>query len=305
MNILVTGSSGFVGSYLIKSIETYSHVAKKLSFTAFLKESYDKSLFSNISVVVHCAARVHVMNDKSLDPLSKYRVVNTTGTIHLARAAVKAGVKRFIFVSSIKVNGESTSARRPFTSDDPRSPKDFYGQSKSEAEEQLLGIAKETGLEVVIIRPPLIYGPGVKANFATLLKFVEKGLPLPFGCIKNNKRSLVSVGNLTDLIATCIDHPKASGQVFLVSDDHDVSTASMVTHISRALGKSSKLLTVPLWCYRLFGKLAGKVDAVDRLLGSLQVDITYTKDRLNWAPPITLEDGFKETADDFLLHKNN
>lgn len=243
------------------------------------------------------------MDDASNNPLDDYRDVNVRGTLNLARQAVDAGVKRFIFISSIKVNGESTQLGKPFRFDDQRSPEDFYGQSKSEAEEQLLQLAKETSLEVVIIRPTLVYGPGVKANFASLLNLVSKGLPLPFRCIKDNKRSLVSVDNLVDLIVTCIDHPKAINQVFLVSDDNDVSTNEMVQQMAKALDKSQWQLPIPTACYRLVGKVLGKEDVINRLLGSLQVDITHTKDTLGWKPPQTLEDGFKQTADAFLQSK--
>ncbi|MCU8093306.1 SDR family oxidoreductase [Shewanella sp. SM20] len=318
MKVLLTGTTGFVGSVLISKLKKCTHV-KVLSAVRKLSSSIDddsivvgdidgstdySATINCVDVIIHCAARVHVMNDGCVDPLSLYREVNTAGTINLARQAFEAGVKRFIFISSIKVNGESTEIGKPFTESDVRNPEDFYGQSKSEAEEQLLKLAKGTGLEVVIIRPTLVYGPGVKANFASLLNLVSKGLPLPFGCITDNKRSLVSVKNLVDLIVTCIDHPKAANQVFLVSDDHDVSTASMVKHMSKALGKSSRLLPVPLWCYRLVGKITGKSDVVNRLVGSLQVDITHTKKTLGWAPPQTLEEGFKETADAFLSNKN-
>jgi nucleoside-diphosphate-sugar epimerase len=312
--ILITGSNGFLGSHLLKEnpqlelrlIDRNNSNHPKYDFwqaSIDSQTSYIDAL-KDIQAVIHCAARVHVMNDASDDPLSSYREVNTVGTINLARQAVEAGVKRFIFISSIKVNGESTLNGQPFCSNDTRNPEDFYGQSKSEAEEQLLELAKITGLEVVIIRPTLVYGPGVKANFASLLNLVSKGLPLPFGCITDNKRSLVSVKNLVDLIVTCVDHPKAANQVFLVSDDHDVSTASMVKHMSHALGKSCISIPVPLWCYRLVGKLTGKSDVVDRLVGSLQVDISHTKNTLAWIPPQTLEDGFKETVEYFLLNKN-
>ncbi len=312
--ILITGSNGFLASYLVDFTKTFdirlldrntnTHPGY-LFFKRCIGASEDYSdALDGVKIVIHCAARVHLMNDKSLDPLKEFRQVNTEGTINLARQAINSGAKRFIFISSVKVNGESTDIGRPYTTSDFRKPEDFYGQSKSEAEEQLLELAKETGLEVVIIRPTLVYGPGVKANFASLLNLVAKGVPLPFGCINSNKRSLVSVKNLVDLIVTCIDHPNAVNQVFLVSDDHDVSTASMVKHMSQALGKSCRLLPVPLWCYRLAGKLTGKTDVVDRLLGSLQVDIKHTKDTLGWTPPQTLEEGFKETAEAFLLNKN-
>jgi UDP-glucose 4-epimerase len=311
----ITGATGFVGNILAKTLD--ANVSKiygrnkpkgfssKFFYQGSIHQASDFTEFiTGLDVIIHCAARVHVMDDVSDDPLADFREVNTSGTLNLASQAAIAGVKRFIFVSSIKVNGESTLLGKPFDSKSERNPEDFYGKSKSEAEIQLLQLAKDTGMEVVIIRPTLVYGPGVKANFASLLKLVSKGSPLPFGCIKDNKRSLVSVKNLVDLIVTCIDHPKAVNQVFLVSDDHDVSTASMVKHMSQALGKSSMLLPVPLWCYRVVGKLTGKTDVVDRLLGSLQVDITHTKNTLGWAPPQTLEEGFKETADAFILNQN-
>ncbi|TVL09946.1 UDP-glucose 4-epimerase [Shewanella algae] len=314
MKVGITGGSGFVGRALFEQLkllnlveigrsEVFEGRNDFISYDLCSNTDVVDSLKS-LDVVIHCAARVHVMEDTVNEPLEEYRKVNTIGTLNLARQAIAAGVHRFIFISSIKVNGESTSIGKPFTRSEFRKPEDFYGQSKSEAEEQLLALAEETGLEVVIIRPTLVYGPGVKANFASLLNLVSKGFPLPFGCITDNKRSLVSVNNLVDLIVTCIDHPKAANEVFLVSDDHDVSTASMVKQMSQALGKSCRLLPVPLWCYRLIGKLTGKMDVVDRLLGSLQVDITHTKDTLGWIPPQTLEDGFKETAKDFLLNKN-
>lgn len=312
--ILITGSNGFLASYLLKNnpqldVRLIDRNNNKHSRSDFFKASINScttyiDVLEDIKTVIHCAARVHLMNDESNDPLNDYREVNTAGTMNLARQAMEAGVKRFIFISSIKVNGESTQLGHPFSSSDTRSPADFYGQSKSEAEEQLLQYAVETGLEVVIIRPTLVYGPGVKANFASLLKLVSKGVPLPFGCITSNKRSLVSVTNLVDLIVTCIDHPKAVNQVFLVSDDNDVSTASMVKHMSKALGKSNTMLSVPLWCYQIIAKLTRKQDVVNRLLGSLQVDITHTKKTLGWEPPQTIEEGFKETADAFLLNKN-
>ncbi|WP_351089080.1 SDR family oxidoreductase [Shewanella sp. S1-49-MNA-CIBAN-0167] len=318
MKLLLTGASGFVGLNMLEKLSGYDlHVIsrsnngrfndfKGLSF--FQNEidadtNYNDAL-TNRDVIIHCAARAHIMSDEALEPLAEYRKVNTSGTMNLARQAVRSGIKRFIYISSIKVNGESTELNKPFKSSDNRVPKDFYGQSKSEAEVQLLQLSKETGLEVVIIRPTLVYGPGVKANFASLMNHVSKGFPLPFRCITKNMRSLVSVKNLVDLIVTCIEHPKAANQVFLVSDDHDISTASMVKHMSQALGKSRTLLPVPLWCYRLFGKLVGKADLVNRLLGSLQVDITHTKETLGWVPPQTLEEGFKETAEAFLLNKN-
>lgn len=318
MSLLLTGSSGFLGKYLLQGVIARGYEFKLLSRSLLGSIAIDKQIlvndfkaisrsddmFSDIDIVVHCAARVHIMNDGSSNPLEAFREVNTCGTLNLAQQAADGGVKRFIFISSIKVNGESTELGHPFKSDDIFIPTDSYGLSKYEAEVGLKKIAEQTGMEVVVIRPTLVYGPGVKANFASLMNLVSKGAPLPFGCITANKRSLVSVNNLVDLIVTCIHHPKAVNQVFLVSDDNDVSTASMVKHMSKALGKSNRLLPVPLWCYRLVGKLTGKKDVVNRLLGSLQVDISHTKETLGWLPPQTIEEGFKETADAFLLNKN-
>ncbi|KAB7664664.1 UDP-glucose 4-epimerase family protein [Plesiomonas shigelloides] len=316
MKILLTGSTGFIGKHILKSIKEPNSVVvlgrnrPSDYFGEFieydLKNMSDMRLhIRGVDVVIHSAARAHIMNDVSLEPLEEYRLVNTVATLKLAKLAVESGVKRFIFISSIKVNGESTSNNIPFKSSDQYDFKDDYGQSKSEAESQLLKLSKETGMEVVIIRPTLVYGPGVKANFASLMGLVAKGIPLPFGCITNNKRSLVSVDNLVDLIITCIDHPKAVNQVFLVSDDYDVSTSEMVRHIAVALDKLDWQLPVPVWCYKLIGKLFNKSDVVDRLTGSLQVDISHTKETLGWAPPQTLQEGFKKTAEAFINSKQN
>ncbi|MFL7040953.1 SDR family oxidoreductase [Vibrio lentus] len=316
MTILVTGASGFVGTKLLEHFP-YDEVIglgreKPLNLAShqFIEAEiggvtdYSTAL-SDVSVVIHLAARVHVMGDSVENPLDAYREINTLGTMNLARQAVNAGVKRFVFISSIKVNGESSTSGYPFTYADKRKPEDFYGQSKSEAEEQLLALAEETGLEVVIIRPTLVYGTGVKANFASLMNLVSKGFPLPFGLINSNKRSLVSVTNLVDLIVTCIEHPKAKNQVFLVSDDHDVSTSEMVKQMSVACGKKNFQLPVPAWCYKFAGKLLKKEDVVDRLIGSLQVDISHTKETLDWTPPQSLQDGFKKTADYILNKRGN
>ncbi|WP_114765989.1 UDP-glucose 4-epimerase family protein [Vibrio rhodolitus] len=313
--VLLTGSSGFIGNSLIDRLDEYDlsllNRTLKTSVTdehrVFRKEINSagdyRSALLGCNYVIHCAARVHVMNGRGADSLEQYRDINTLGTINLARQASASGVKRFIFISSVKVNGESTSNRNPFTESDIRAASDFYGQSKSEAEELLLELAEETGLEIVIIRPTLVYGPGVKANFSALMKVVSKGFPLPFGCINTNLRSLVSVDNLVDLIITCIKHPKASNQVFLVSDDHDVSTLGMVQEMAKALGRKNWQIPVPIWCFKVLGKLLNKESSVDRLVGSLQVDISHTKETLNWYPPQTLSEGFEKTANWFLKSK--
>ncbi|EKO3645759.1 SDR family oxidoreductase [Vibrio metschnikovii] len=314
--ILITGSNGFLGSHIIERMKgkpltlldrglDNKHPAYPF-FQCEINRNHDYSkVLEGCQTVIHCAARVHIMDDKEAEPLALYREVNTAGTINLAKQAIDSGIKRFIFISSIKVNGEASILEKPFGAGDPHAPQDDYGLSKSEAELQLMELAKDSGMEVVIIRPTLVYGPGVKANFASLMGLVAKGIPLPFGCISNNKRSLVSVDNLVDLIITCIDHPKAANQVFLVSDDHDVSTSEMVREMAIALGKPTWQLPVPIWFYKLAGKLFNKSDVVDRLIGSLQVDISHTKETLDWAPPQTIQEGFKKTAEAFLESKKS
>ncbi|MCO6356699.1 NAD-dependent epimerase/dehydratase family protein [Pseudoalteromonas shioyasakiensis] len=304
-SILITGYSGFVGSLLCKELKNTHQLhllgRKDSDCGVVFKSNIDKdSNFSEslkgVDCVIHSAARVHVMNDDSVDPLAEFKAVNTHGTLNLAKQAVQAGVKRFIFVSSIKVNGESTTGYLPFNASDHPVPEDPYGISKAEAEQQLLELGEKTGMEIVIIRPPLVYGEGVKANFASLMRLVAKGLPLPFRLIKNNKRSLVSVYNLVDLIKVCISHPNAANQVFLASDDHDLSTAEMVALMAKVQNKPNLAIPVPVWCFKLAGKLLGKQAVIDRLTGSLQLDIAHTKNRLNWSPPYSIEHGFKLAA---------
>ncbi|HFQ4921619.1 TPA: UDP-glucose 4-epimerase family protein [Vibrio vulnificus] len=314
--ILITGSNGFLGSHIVERIKGQPFILldrgivnKHPMYPFFQCEinSYHDymKVLQGCQTIIHCAARVHIMDDNEVDPLTLYREANTAGTINLAKQAIDSGVKRFIFISSIKVNGEGTLVGRPFKPEDNHTPEDDYGLSKSEAEKQLVALAKDSGMEVVIIRPTLVYGLGVKANFASLMNLVSKGIPLPFGCITKNKRSLVSVDNLVDLIITCIDHPKAANQVFLVSDDHDISTSEMVREMAIALSKPAWQIPVPIWCYKLVGKLFNKSAVVDRLTGSLQVDISHTKETLGWTPPQSLQEGFKQTAEAFLQSKKN
>ena len=305
--IALTGASGFLGHALLNSLcDTglkclgRSPLSVKANCHFFQGDISAEACFfdflDKVDVLIHCAARVHVMDDSSSDPLLEFRAVNTEGTLNLACQAARAGVKRFIFLSTIKVNGESTSNRMPFTAFDKRLPEDPYGVSKSEAEERLLSLGEETGMEIVIIRPPLVYGEGVKANFASLMKLVAKGFPLPFRALEQNKRSLVSVYNLVDLIKVCIDHPNTANQVFLVSDDNDLSTAQMVALMAKVQDKVNLSLPVPVWCFKLAGKIFKKEAVVDRLVGSLQLDITHTKKTLNWTPPYSVEHGFTKAA---------
>src|SRR5690606_35447103 len=254
---------------------------------------------ADISVVIHSAARVHVMHDTASEPLAKFREVNVDGTLTLARQAADAGVKRFIFISSIKVNGEGTLCGKPYTAFDTPAPEDPYGIAKMEAEQGLRLIADETGMEVVIIRPVLVYGPGVKANFLSMMRWVHKGIPLPLGAI-NNSRSLVSLDNLVDLIVTCIDHPAAANQTFLVSDGEDLSTTELLRRVGAAVDKIARLLPVPQKLLEFGASLLGKKAVAQRLLGYLQVDISHTCSTLGWKPSVTVDEALAKTADFYL-----
>jgi nucleoside-diphosphate-sugar epimerase len=249
-----------------------------------------------VDVLVHAAARAHIMQEDEMDPLAEFRRVNVEGTLNLARQAAKAGVRRFVFISSIKVNGDSTAPGRPFIADDTPAPEDAYGLSKAEAEAQLRQVAQDTGMEVVIIRPPLIYGPGVKGNFASLIRWVRRGLPLPLGAVTHNRRSLVGLDNLVNLILVCTKHPKAANQTFLISDGEDLSTSELLRKIGKALGRPPQLLWVPVGFISLVSSLLGKSKISERLLGSLQVDIHKTCEMLDWRPSVTIDEGLQRAC---------
>ncbi|MGP9833508.1 UDP-glucose 4-epimerase family protein [Marinobacter sp. NSM] len=306
MRILLTGATGFLGIRLSTSLaklerfELYCSMRKpgpcaagRAIVTGELGANTDfKSALENVSVVIHSAARAHVMNDHVVDPLLEYRRVNVAGTLSLARQAAEAGVKRFIFVSSVKVNGELSNERAPFSPKDSPAPEDAYGISKWEAEQGLKAIAKQSGMEVVIVRPPLVYGPGVKGNLARMVKLVRKGVPLPLGSI-HNKRSLVAVDNLVDFIVTCIDHPAAANQVFMISDGHDISTSELLRELGKAMGMPARLVPIPAGLLMFGASLLGKRDVAHRLLGSLQVDISDTEALLGWKPAVSMQDGLR------------
>jgi nucleoside-diphosphate-sugar epimerase len=260
------------------------------------------SYLGGVDAVVHLANRAHVMNEQVSDPLSLYRIINTAGTLQLARQAVAAGVKRFIFISSVKVNGELTLPGKPFRADDVSIPLDPYGLSKYEAEVGLKKIAQETGLEVVVIRPPLIYGPGVKANFLKMMRWVERGIPLPLGSI-HNQRSFVGIDNLLSFISLCLTHPKAAGQTFLVSDDHDLSTSELLRYIAKSMERSSKLLPVPQSILEGVLNLLGQKGIAGKLCASLQLNIQSTKNILDWNPPYSVEDQMNKTIKAYQLEK--
>ena len=322
MQILVTGAHGFVGSALVRRLTTESGHAvigavRSLEHGAApVGAKHDVALrwvelgdlagaalapdvFADIDVIVHCAARVHVMHEVNVDPLAAFRAVNVNGTLKLAQAAALAGVKRFVFLSSVKVHGESTTGTRPLTAEAPLCPADAYARSKLEAEKALLKLAAETGLEVVIVRSPLVYGPGVKANFRSMMVWLDRGVPLPLGAIRN-RRSLVALDNLVDLLTVCLDHPRAAGQAFLVSDGEDLSTTELLRRLGVALGKPARLVPVPAVLLSSAGALLGKRAVTERLCGSLQLDIVKTRSLLGWSPPVSVDRALAMTAADFL-----
>ena len=324
MNILVTGANGFIGRALCERLlaegcQVRGAVRSKVSRTALPagveatpigsigSDTEWGEALAGIDTVVHLAARVHVMDDAAYDPLAAYRQVNVEGTECLAIAAANAGVKRFVYISSVKVNGEKTEVgdqrsegRRSvsklfFSEKDVPEPQDCYGISKWEAEQVLNDIAGKRGLEIVILRPPLVYGPGVRANFLRLVRLVKRGIPLPFGRVKNC-RSLIYIGNLIDAIVTCMTSPNAAGKTYLVSDGEDVSTPDLVRRIAAASERSALMLPVPVWMMLMAGRIIGRSDELERLFGSLTVDISKIRRELNWKPPYTPEEGICETV---------
>lgn len=318
MRILLTGATGFVGRELLERMVSHidlqpvavvrnSAAALTKDVATFRVAGIEgdtdwQPALEAVDAVIHCAARVHVMHDSSSDPLAEFRKVNVDGTLNLARQAARAGVRRFIFISSIKVNGEGTGLGKPYFADCHPAPLDPYGVSKMEAEHGLRDLASETGIELVIIRPVLVYGPGVKANFRSMMNWLRMGVPLPLGAI-HNKRSLVSLDNLVDLIVTCIDHPAAANQTFLVSDGEDLSTTELLRRMSLALGKPARLLPVPAALLESAAAMLGKKNVAQRLCGSLQVDISKTRELLGWVPPVSVDQALRMTADHYLAHK--
>ena len=308
---MITGASGFVGSALLNALNGKNFIAVPVYRQAYNnaacisdinKDTDWSSALENIDVIIHSAARVHIMAETHHDPLTEFRKVNVDGTLNLARQAEKNGVKRFIFLSSIKVNGESTFQGNAFTEHVREIPEDPYSLSKYEAESGLREISDKTGMEVVIIRPPLVYGPNVKANFLNLMKLADTGIPLPFSAI-NNKRSMVYVENLVAFIIKCIDHHAAANQTFLISDGEDVSLAALLRMMRMALGRPARLFTVPTVLFHVAGRFTGKTAVVDRLIGDLQVESSKARELLAWMPPFSVKQSINTTIAAYLAEK--
>ncbi|MDZ4301867.1 MAG: SDR family oxidoreductase [Pseudomonas sp.] len=306
--IAVTGANGFVGRALCARLASEGLAYRPLLRRASAPGDWAvgdigpdtdwSSAMKGVRCVVHCAARVHLLQDSAASPLEAYRAVNVQGSRRLAEQAAAAGVKRLVFLSSIKVNGEHTVPGQAFAASDTPAPQDAYGQSKWEAEMALTEVARDTGLELVVVRPPLVYGPGVRANFLRLMNWVARGVPLPLAQV-NNRRSLVALDNLVDLLLLCTHHPKASGQTWMVSDGHDLSTPDLVRAIGHAMGRPARLFGVPPSLLRLGGQLSGRGAEIDRLLGSLQVNAVPTLRALDWRPPLSVEQGLRRAVMDY------
>ena len=309
--VLVTGAGGFIGQAVCAAFRLRGHEvigalrqrdvvreSAAVNYVAMghMDESTDwSSVVKGVDCVVHLAARVHLMNDSADDPLAEFRRFNVDLTMNLARQAAAAGVRRFVFVSSVKVNGENTPFGQPFTAEDTPLPTDPYGVSKLEAEQLLKKLAETSGMEVVIVRPVLVYGPGVRANFYQMMQWLKKGVPLPLKAL-DNQRSLVAIDNLVDMIATCLSHPAAANQTFLVSDGEDLTVSDLMERTSMALGRRARLLTMPIIFLKFVGRIVGKQAIIHRLCEPLQVDIMKSRVLLNWTPPVTVDTALKGTA---------
>lgn len=311
MKILVTGANGFVGhalhTRLVEQRALVHAVSRKAEHGCTPIGTIDgatdwSDALRGVVAIVHLAARVHIIQDTVSDPLAEFRRDNVESSANLARQAAQSGARRFVFLSSVKVNGEGTNPGQAYGPDDVPAPSDPYGVSKLEAERALWEVAKESGLEVVIIRPPLVYGPGVKANFHMMMRWLKRGIPLPLGAI-HNRRTLVALDNLVDLITTCIHHPAAANQVFMAGDPEDLSTTDLLRRLAAALGVPARLLPIPVSLLEIGAALAGKRTVAQRLFGNLQVDISKAEDILGWTPPVAVDEGLRRAAADFLARR--
>lgn len=294
--VFVTGGTGFVGAHLVGSLKAAAIDVRLLArdrLQRVMAGDDARGLFDGGGAVIHLAARAHVLGETSDALLDLYRAVNRDLTLKLARAAAASGVRRFVFVSSVRVNGSASV--RPFRPEDTPRPDEPYALSKHEAEQGLWEVATATGLEVVVVRPPLVYGPGVKANFRRLLRLAASGLPLPLGAV-GGMRSLVGVRNLCDLLTVCVASPAAPGQMFFASDGEDISLPSLIRELAAGMGRRARLVSVPVPLVRGLAAVVGQAATFDKLTASLQVDASETFARLGWRPPVPLREGLHETA---------
>lgn len=310
MRVLITGASGFIGQRLARTLQARSRPTRLVTRSHSLsipgaemvmlqgagqKPKDWRQAVDGCDAIVHLAARAHVLKDGAADPLVAFREVNLQLSLACAEAAIGAGVRRFVFVSSVGVHGNQTDSK-PFAANDDLAPCTPYAQSKMEAERALKALCTGTEMELVVVRPPLVYGPRAPGNFASLLRALRRGLPLPLGAVTANRRSLVALDNLVDLLLTCIHHPAAAGEAFLVSDGEDLSTADLLLRMGKALGHPAKLVPVPPRLLHWCAVMLGKGDTAQRLLGNLQIDITHTRQTLGWTPPISVDEGLRRAA---------